>query len=144
MNCNYLLLLIAGTLSLSSDLKIDLRNPIYHDGVLYTNEGGVIQNEDLRIQAQTIQYFNKKENGKEIHKKSGTATVGGGYEAYTFLEGQSGPTIIKFDNIRGSGSSTEFGLVVVPEFGAIILVLFVSMISLLVISKTAFSKIHFH
>jgi len=84
------------------------------------------------------------QNGKEIHKKSGTATVGGDYEEYTFLEGQEGPTIIKFDNIRGSGSSTEFGLVVVPEFGAIIVVFFVSIIGLLVISRTAFSKIHFH
>jgi len=59
------------------------------------------------------------------------------------LEGQEGPTIIKFDNIRGSGSSTEFGLVVVPEFGAIIVVFFVSIIGLLLISRTAFSKIHF-
>jgi hypothetical protein len=84
------------------------------------------------------------QNGKEIHKKSGTATVGGGYEEHTFLESQSGPTIVKFDNIRGSGSSTEFGLVVVPEFGAIILVLFVSIIGFLVISRTSFSKIHFH
>jgi len=84
------------------------------------------------------------QNGKEIHKNSGTATVGGDYEEYTFLEGQEGPTIIKFDNIRGSGSSTEFGLVVVPEFGAIIVVFFVSVIGLLVISRTAFSKIHFH
>ena len=85
------------------------------------------------------------QNGKEIHKKSGMATVGGGFEEYAFLESQSGPTIIKFDNIRGSGSGTEFGLVVVPEFGAIVfLVFFVSIIGVLVINKTVFSKIHFH
>ena len=84
------------------------------------------------------------QNGKEIYKKSGTATVGGDYEEYAFLESQSGPTIIRFDNIRGSGSSTEFGLVVVPEFGAIVfLVFFVSIIGVLVINKTVFSKIHF-
>ncbi len=84
------------------------------------------------------------QNGKEIHKRSGIATVGGGYEEYAFLESQSGPTIIRFDNIRGSGSSTEFGLVVVPEFGAIVfLVFFVSIIGVLVINKTVFSKIHF-
>jgi len=84
------------------------------------------------------------QNGKEIHKKSGIATVGGGFEEYAFLESQSGPTIIRFDNIRGSGSSTEFGLVVVPEFGAIVfLVFFVSIIGVLVINKTVFSKIHF-
>ncbi|MEK6944848.1 MAG: PEFG-CTERM sorting domain-containing protein [Thermoproteota archaeon] len=84
------------------------------------------------------------QNGKEIHKKSGIATVGGGFEEYAFLEGQAGPTIIKFDNIRCRGSGTEFGLVVVPEFGAIVfLVFFVSIIGVLVINKTVFSKIHF-
>ncbi|MBM3910216.1 MAG: PEFG-CTERM sorting domain-containing protein [Thaumarchaeota archaeon] len=84
------------------------------------------------------------QNGKDIHKKSSIATVGGGFEEYTFLESQSGPTIIKFDNIRGSGSGTEFGLVVVPEFGTIVfLVFFVSIIGVLVINKTVFSRIHF-
>lgn len=85
------------------------------------------------------------QNGKEIHRKSGMATVGGGFEDYTFLEGQSGPTIIKFDNIRKSGSSTEFGLVVVPEFGTIVSVIFfVSIIGGLIINKTFLSKTHFH
>jgi len=83
------------------------------------------------------------QSGKEIHRKSGIATVGGGFEEYTFLEGQSGPTIIKFDNIRGSNSSTEFGLVVVPEFSAILLVFFVSIIGVLIINKTVLSKNHF-
>ncbi|HXV51266.1 MAG TPA: peptidase, partial [Nitrosopumilaceae archaeon] len=83
------------------------------------------------------------QNGKEIHKKSGIATVGGGFEEYAFLESQSGPTIVKFDNIRGSGSGTEFGLVVVPEFGIVFLVFFVSIIGVLVINKTVFSRIHF-
>ncbi|MBI2006453.1 MAG: peptidase [Nitrosopumilales archaeon] len=92
---------------------------------------------------QSIYDFVIIQNGKEIHKKSGIATVGGGYEEYAFLESQSGPTIIRFDNIRGSGSSTEFGLVVVPEFGAILLVFFVSIIGAVVINKTVFSKIHF-
>jgi len=83
------------------------------------------------------------QNGKEIHKKSSMAAIGGGFEEYSFLESQSGPTIIRFDNIRGAGSGTEFGLVVVPEFGAILLVFFVSIIGVLVINKTVFSKIHF-
>lgn len=52
----------------AKELKVDLRNPIYRDGILYTNEGGVIQGEDLRIQAKTIQYFKRKEDGKDVHK----------------------------------------------------------------------------
>ena len=38
----------------------DLRNPTYKNGILYTNEGGVIRGEELRIQAQNIQYIHRK------------------------------------------------------------------------------------
>ena len=50
------------------ELLVDLRNPSYRNGILVTHEGGVIQNEDIRIQAETIQYINKTEDGKQIHK----------------------------------------------------------------------------
>ena len=64
------------------------------------------------------------QNGEEIHRAPGEAAVGGSFEAFTFAEGQTGPTIIRFENIRGTGQSTEFALVVVPEFsGAALLVL---------------------
>lgn len=53
---------------LAKDLKIDLQNPTYVHGVLYTNEGGVIESDDLRIQAKNIQYFQRKENGKPVHR----------------------------------------------------------------------------
>ncbi|NNM02810.1 MAG: PEFG-CTERM sorting domain-containing protein [Nitrosopumilus sp.] len=59
------------------------------------------------------------QNGKEIHRVSGTAQVGGEFEKFTFAEDQTGPTIIKFENIRNTGQETEFTLVVVPEFGTI-------------------------
>ncbi len=45
-------------------MQVDLRNPIYKNGHLYTNEGGVITNKEMRIQAQEIDYVNT--NG--IHK----------------------------------------------------------------------------
>ena len=64
------------------------------------------------------------QNGEEIHRAPGEAAVGGSFEAFTFSEAQTGPTIIRFENIRGTGQSTEFALVVVPEFsGAALLVL---------------------
>jgi len=52
----------------AEETLIDLRNPTYRSGILYTSQGGVIQNEDLRIQARTIQYTKRTENGKEVHK----------------------------------------------------------------------------
>ena len=59
------------------------------------------------------------QNGKEIHRTSGVAQIGGHFEKFTFTEDQTGPTIIKFENIRNTGQETEFGIVVAPEFGTI-------------------------
>ncbi|MDX1595997.1 MAG: PEFG-CTERM sorting domain-containing protein, partial [Nitrosopumilaceae archaeon] len=72
------------------------------------------------------------QNGKTIYKTSGTAQVGGDFEEYTFSEEQTGPTIIKFENIRNTGQETEFGIVVAPEFGSIVfLILSISIISVI-------------
>ena len=76
------------------------------------------------------------QNGKEIHRVSGTAQVGGEFEKFTFVEDQTGPTIIKFENIRNTGQETEFGIVVAPEFGTIALfVLLTSIIGIIFITK---------
>ena len=76
------------------------------------------------------------QNGQEIHRASGEAVVGGTFERYTFAEEQTGPTIIKFENIRGTGAETEFGLVVVPEFGSIVLlILVIGMMSAIILNK---------
>jgi len=57
------------------------------------------------------------QSGNEIYRTSGNAQVGGYFEEYRFEESQTGPSIIRFENIRGTGLGTEFGVVVVPEFG---------------------------
>ena len=76
------------------------------------------------------------QSGQEIYRVQDEATVGGAFEKYTFSEEQTGPTIIKFENIRGTGTETEFGLVVVPEFGSIVLLIFViAMISAIVVNR---------
>ena len=54
------------------------------------------------------------QNNEEIHRVSGNAEVGGDFEKFTFSEDQTGPTVIKFENIRNTGQETEFALVVVP------------------------------
>ncbi|AFS81643.1 hypothetical protein NKOR_08960 [Candidatus Nitrosopumilus koreensis AR1] len=76
------------------------------------------------------------QNGEEIHRVSGVAQVGGEFEKYTFAEDQTGPTIIKFENIRNTGQETEFGMVVAPEFGTIALfVLIISIASVIFITR---------
>jgi len=51
-----------------SNLKVDLKNPIFDNGSLSTEEGGVIYNKDLRIQAKSLRYTKKKEKTYEMHK----------------------------------------------------------------------------
>lgn len=63
------------------------------------------------------------QGGQELHRQSGNARVGGDYADYTFPEDGGGPAVIRFDNLRGTGQATEFGVVVAPEFGLVVLVL---------------------
>ncbi len=60
-----------------------------------------------------------EQGGDEIHRESGQARIGGQFVKFTFAEDQTGPTTIKFEDIRGTGQDTEFGILVVPEFGTV-------------------------
>ena len=81
------------------------------------------------------------QNGKEIHRTTGTAQVGGEFEQYKFAEDQTGPTIIRFENIRNTGQETDFGIVVAPEFGTIaMMILFSTLLVVILASRNGFSK----
>ena len=76
------------------------------------------------------------QSGQEIYRNTGVAQIGGDFEKFTFSEDQVGPTIIKFENIRNTGAETEFGLVVVPEFGsAVFIILLVSITGVILITR---------
>ena len=55
------------------------------------------------------------QNNEELHRVSDNAEVGGDFEKFTFSEDQTGPTIVKFENIRNTGQETEFAFVVVDK-----------------------------
>lgn len=79
------------------------------------------------------------QNGAEIHRVSGKAQVGGESEDYFFKEDQTGPTIIRFENIRNTGQETEFGIVVAPEFGSITaLILVISLVAIIFMTQSHF------
>ena len=63
------------------------------------------------------------QGGEELHRQPGNARVGGDYADYAFPEDSGGPAVVRFENLRGTGQSTEFGVVVAPEFGAAALAL---------------------
>jgi len=76
------------------------------------------------------------QEGKEIHRTTGLAQIGGESEDYYFTENQTGSTIIRFENIRNTGQETEFGIVVAPEFGSFtIVILTISIMTIIFISK---------
>ena len=90
----------------------------------------------LDTKRQSTYDFAILHNGKEIHRASGTAIVGGGFEDFTFSESQEGPIIVRFEKIRGTSASTEFAMVVVPEFGPIAIFVLIIAISILIITRT--------
>ncbi|MBS0606013.1 MAG: LPS-assembly protein LptD [Verrucomicrobia bacterium] len=49
-------------------LTIDLKNPTFVQGVIRTDEGGIVSAPGLRIQAKHIEYTNKIENGVRVQK----------------------------------------------------------------------------
>ena len=122
----------------SEDFKINLSwDPLNVEPGVDTNFIFTIRdgrtNDPLRSSDYTFVII---QNGQEIHRVSGLAQVGGEFEKFTFSEDQTGPTIIKFENIRNTGQETEFALVVVPEFGSIaILVLIISIMSIIFVTR---------
>ena len=122
----------------SEDFKVNLAwDPVEIEPEIPTNFIFTIRdgrtNDPLRSSDYTFVII---QNGKEIHRTSGVAQVGGEFEKFTFAEDQTGPTVIKFENIRNTGQETEFTLVVVPEFGTIALfVLVISTMSIIFVTR---------
>ncbi len=115
----------------SEDFKVNLSwDPVEIEPGINTNFVFTIRDgktsEPLRNSDYTFVII---QNGKEIHRTSGTAQIGGDFEKFTFAEDQTGPMIIKFENIRNTGQETEFGIVVVPEFGTVTLIILVTSIT---------------
>ncbi len=49
-------------------LEIYLKDPSFSQGVMHTNQGGIIKTENMRIQAKNISYTHKVELGKAVQK----------------------------------------------------------------------------
>lgn len=52
----------------SMGLTVDLRNPLFEEGVLTTTEGGVISGPDIRIQARKITYIKQLDAEEPIYR----------------------------------------------------------------------------
>ena len=114
----------------SEDFKLNLSwDPVIIEPGINTNFVFTIRDGKTSEPLRNSDYtFIIIQNGKEIHRTSGTAQIGGDFEKFTFAEDQTGPMIIKFENIRNTGQETEFRIVVVPEFGITTLFILVTSI----------------
>jgi hypothetical protein len=56
-------LTLALATSFAEDYNINLKDPVFTQGTISTDQGGVISNAELRIQARHIEYTNRVENG---------------------------------------------------------------------------------
>jgi len=115
----------------SEDFKVNLAwDPVEIEPGINTNFVFTIRDGQTSEPLRNSDYtFVIIQNGKEIHRTSGTAQIGGDFEKFTFAEDQTGPMIIKFENIRNTGQETEFGIVVAPEFGTVALIVLVTSIT---------------
>ncbi len=118
----------------SEDFKLNLSwDPVEIEPGISTNFVFTIRDGQTSEPLRNSDYtFIIIQNEKEIYRTSGTAQIGGYFEKFTFTEDQTGPMIIKFENIRNTGQETEFAIVVVPEFGTITLIILVTSIAAMI------------
>ena len=90
----------------------------------------------LETKLNSLYDFVILQNGKEIHRSSGNAVIGGGFEDFTFTEDQTGPIIIRFEKIAGTSTSTQFAIVVAPEFGPLAILILILPISFIIILRS--------
>lgn len=82
-----------------AQVHIDLCNPVFKNGVLYTTEGGVIHNQDLRIQARNIQYFHRMEGELMVQKIEAEGDLMIQYKGRSFIGSE-----LEFDLTKKTGT----------------------------------------
>lgn len=70
---------------LEEKITVDLRKPSYSDGVLSTDEGGVISASDIRIQAEHLRYTRKVVDQKQIWTIEGEGKLIVEFGEYVFV-----------------------------------------------------------
>lgn len=79
-------------------LVVDLKNPIFKNGILITKDGGVIYNDDIRIQARTIQYVRRIEGRLFVHRLEAEGDLMVVYKGRVYIGDE-----LNFNFITGSG-----------------------------------------
>ncbi|MBN1914540.1 MAG: hypothetical protein JW769_01455 [Parachlamydiales bacterium] len=98
-------------LPLSAEVFVDLKNPTYSNGILVTHEGGVIYSDQIRIQAKTIQYIQRKEKGQWVHRVEAEGDLMIRYREHVFVGEE-----LEYDFIKKTGVIYEGKTFAAPWF----------------------------
>lgn len=64
--CSLLLCSGLAASDLTGALDVHLKDPVFSQGILSTDQGGVVSAQNIRVQAKHIEYKNKVEDGKKV------------------------------------------------------------------------------
>jgi len=96
--CILPLLLSYGWATSIPNVEAHLKDPTFSNGVLSTNEGGIVTAKDIRIQAQKISYTNSTKNEEKIIKIQAEGNLLFSYEDQFFTG-----TFLEYDFITHTG-----------------------------------------
>jgi len=98
-----LLCLLAPCVTLeSSPLTIELKDPTSKDGVLSTEQGGVVSSSELRIQARYLTYIHQVENGHHVHRLTAEGDLALIYRGQIYLGSR-----LEYDFVKQMGLIDE-------------------------------------
>jgi hypothetical protein len=83
----------------SGNVEVRLKEPSFEDGVLKTDQGGVITSQEIRIQAKKIKYTNKTEDGKKVISLTAEGDLLFEYGGKIFVGSR-----LQYDFVKGTGT----------------------------------------
>jgi hypothetical protein len=100
--CCLLSLVLISASAFAEDYNINLKDPVFSHGTISTDQGGIICNSQLRIQARHIEYTNRVENGTAIKKVLAEGDLLLEYNGRVFIGKK-----LEYDLINKTGTMTE-------------------------------------
>ncbi len=81
------------------NIEVRLKDPTYTDGVLQTDQGGVITSEEIHVQARSMKYTNKMEDGQKVMSLTAEGDLLFEYGGKTFVG-----TRLEYDFVHNTGT----------------------------------------
>lgn len=96
--CTWCSLLHAKEDFLHKEITLQLKEPEYHDGIISSQHGGIVQGEGFRLQGEHITYTKQTQNSREIHKITAEGSLMLDYHGQIFVG-----DYLEYDFLSGTG-----------------------------------------